>query len=277
MNRLSIEKRAMILRLLCEGMSMRATSRTVGVSINTVTKLLEDAGAACLDYQDTHLVDLNCKRIQCDEIWAFCYSKAKNVPAEKLGEFGYGDVWTWVALDAETKLVPCWVIAGRTPDAARDFMFNLAGRVKGRFQLTTDGLGTYLPAVEDAFGMEVDYAMLIKSYAAPAGHTAERKYSPGEVSGIKKLRVQGRPEKAHVSTSYIERQNLTMRMSMRRFTRLTNGFSKKVENHIHAQSLFYCYYNFARPHKSLKGATPAMAAGVANHVWTFEEIAQLSN
>lgn len=277
MNRLSLEKRAVILRCLCEGMSIRATGRLTGASKNTVVKLLADVGDACLEYQDTALVDLPCKRIQCDEIWSFCGSKEKNVPDELKGTFGRGDVWTWVALDADTKLVPCWCVGGRGGDAARDFMLNLAGRVSGRFQLTTDGHSAYLGAVEEAFGMEVDYAMLVKTFAAGGGKTqTERKYSPGQINGAKKVRISGQPRRSDVSTSYVERQNLTMRMCMRRFTRLTNAFSKKIENHMHALSVFYAFYNFVRPHKTLGGATPALVAGVADRIWSMEDVCKLA-
>lgn len=276
MNRLSIEKRSQILRSLCEGVSIRATVRMTGASKNTIVKLLADVGEACLEYQDQALRDLPCKHIECDEIWSFCYSKAKNVPDEKKGEFGYGDVWTWVAIDADSKLVPCWVVGGRDAGAAHDFMCNLADRLRYRVQLTTDGHSAYLSAVEDAFGSEIDYAMLVKMYGAGEGKTqTERKYSPGECNGTKKLRVQGDPCKANVSTSYVERQNLTMRMCMRRFTRLTNAFSKKIENHIHALSLYYMYYNFVRPHKTLGGETPAIRAGVTAKIWSMEDVARL--
>lgn len=275
MNQKSTKQRAAILNCLAEGNSMRATARMQGVSINTVVKLLEDAGSAALDYQDRVLVNLNCKLIQCDEIWAFCYAKEKNVPAEMKGEFGVGDVWTWVALDADTKLVPCWCVGNRDAATAKDFMANLAGRLDNRVQLTTDGHRPYLQAVEDAFGMEIDYAMLVKLYGNEGGAVGpERKYSPGEVNGAVKYRVQGNPKKDDVSTSYVERQNLTMRMCMRRFTRLTNAFSKKVENHMHAVSLHFMYYNFCRKHQTLNGQTPAMAAGITDHPFTMEEVVE---
>ncbi len=272
MNRLDIKTRAQILHLLVEGNSLRATARIADVSRNTVDKLLNDVGSACLDYQDEHLRDLECKRVQCDEIWSFCYSKQKNVPEDKKGQFGYGDVWTWVGMCADSKVVPCWLVGSRDADSANEFMLNLAGRFKHRVQLTTDGHKAYLEAVNGAFGADVDYAMLVKMYGQ--GQT-ETRYSPSEFVCATKRKITGNPNKADVSTSCIERQNLTMRMSMRRFTRLTNGFNKKIENHIHAISLHYMYYNFGRIHKTLR-VTPAMEAKVSDHVWSLEEIAALS-
>jgi len=227
------------------------------------------------------LTDLPCTRIECDEIWSYCYAKQKNVPEEHQGTFGYGDVWTWTAICADTKLVPSWLVGERTAEDAYVFMQDLKSRLANRVQLTTDGHKPYLEAVESAFGADVDYAILIKIYGEPEGAGNERRYSPAECTGTEKRRVTGRPVKALVSTSYVERQNLTMRMGMRRFTRLTNGFSKKVENLACAVSLHYMHYNFARPHKTLTQArggyptTPAMAAGVADHVWTLGEIAGL--
>jgi IS1 family transposase len=277
MNRKGIEAQGRILGCLCEGMGINATSRITGVAKNTILKLLSDVGEACLEYQQRTLVDLPSKRIQADEIWSFCYSKQKNVPADR-NEFGVGDVWVWVAIDADTKLVPSWLASDRSTAAALDFMHDLASRMRGRIQLTTDGLPQYLPAVEEAFGYNVDYAQLVKTYGPPEGTTqAERKYSPGEVNGTQKLHISGRPNPKHVNTSYVERQNLGMRMHMRRFTRLTNAHSKKIENHVHALSLYYMFYNFGRAHSALgKGVSPAMAAGVAGHVWSFEEIAALA-
>jgi IS1 family transposase len=278
MNRKSIEQRASILRCLCEGVGVNATVRLMGAAKNTVLKLLAETGSACLDFQDRELRDLPCRRLECDEIWSFCYSKQKNVPDEHKGEFGFGDVWTWVAIDAETKLVPCWHVGGRDAGSAHEFMSDLAQRMRYRVQLTTDGHKAYLEAVEDAFGYNVDFAMLVKMYGPGEGRTeTERKYSPGECNGARKERITGTPDERYVSTSYAERQNLSMRMHMRRFTRLTNAFSKKLENHVHALSLYYMYYNFARPHKTLKGKTPAMAAGITDHVWSFEEIASLAD
>ncbi len=270
MNKMSTKRRAQVLRALVEGNSIRGTVRITGAAKNTVSKLLADVGAACLDYQDKTLTGLTCERIQCDEIWSFCYSKDKNVPEDKKDQFGYGDVWTWTSICADTKLVPCWILGRRDAETANEFMHNLAGRLSNRVQLTTDGHRPYLEAVKGAFGSEIDYAMLVKIYgAAPEG---QRRYSPAVCTGAKKGRVTGNPDVNHVSTSYVERQNLTMRMS----THLTNAFSKKVENLSHAVSLHFMYYNFCRVHKSLK-TTPAMAAGVADHVWTLEEVAELTD
>ncbi len=208
-----------------------------------------------------------------DEIWAFCYSKAKNVPLDKLGQFGYGDVWTWVAIDGDTKLIPCWLISGRDAGAAEILMRDLADRLATRVQLTTDGLKAYLTAVEGAFGGNVDYSQLVKIYGATL--ESETRYSPVECIGCTRKRVTGNPDPRHVSTSFVERQNLTMRMSMRRFTRLINAFSKKIENHAAAVAIHFMHYNFARIHKTLR-VTPAMEAGISDHVWTFEEIVRLS-
>lgn len=276
MNRLSVEKRAQILNCLVEGNSMRATSRLCDVSINTVTKLLVDVGSACWRYQDQVMRDLPCTKIQCDEIWSFCYSKEKNVPESRKGEYGMGDVWTWTAICADTKLVPVFMCGNRGYDTAKYFVQEIAHRVNHRIQLTTDGHKVYLRAVEEAFGSEIDYAMLVKLYGEARGaHTNERKYSPGECCGAIKGVVCGNPDEAQVSTSYVERQNLTMRMSMRRFTRLTNGFSKKVQNLECAVALHFMFYNFGRIHKSLR-VTPAMEAGLSDHVWSLEEVAALA-
>jgi IS1 family transposase len=262
-------------------MSIRATVRTTGAAKNTVTKLLTEAGDACSYAANELLNDLDCRRVQCDEIWSFCYSKASNVPEGHRGEFGYGDVWTWVAIDADTKLVPSWVVGDRSAWSARLLIDDLAFRCRNRLQLTTDGYHTYLEAVERRFGGDIDYAMLVKLYGQPEGEGNERRYSPAACTGTDKRRIAGDPDPAHISTSYVERQNLTMRMSMRRFTRLTNAFSKKVENLTAAVSLHFVYYNFARPHQTLTKAnggyktTPAMAAGVTNRVWTLTDIAGL--
>lgn len=271
-------KRAAIVSALTEGCSIRSTARMVGVSRNTVTKLLLDLADACAAYQREHLVDLPCKRVQADEIWSFVYAKAKNVPAEKRGEFGYGDVWTWTAICADTKLAVSWLVGSRDAGVATGFMQDVAGRLANRVQLTTDGHAPYLVAVEDAFGADVDYAMLQKIYGAPAD--GQRRYSPAECIGVKVDVVQGDADPCHVSTSYVERQYLTMRMNMRRFTRLTNAFSKKVENHAAAIELHFMVYNFVRPHGSLRTekankVTPAMAAGIARRPWSIEEVVGL--
>ncbi len=275
MNKLTIKQRAQVLRALVEGNSIRATVRMTGAAKNTVVKLLADVGTACLDYQDKTLRNLTCKRIQCDEIWSFCYAKEKNVPEGKRGILGYGDVYTWTALCADSKLVPSFMVGRRDVELAKLFISDLSQRLANRVQITTDGHKAYLKAVEGAFGSDVDYAMLVKLYGEPKGKQADRKYSPGECCGTIKGAVCGNPDEKHVSTSFVERQNLTMRMSMRRFTRLTNAFSKKIENLRHAVALHFMYYNFGRIHKTL-GVTPAMAAGVADHVWTLEEIATLA-
>jgi len=273
MNKLSRERRTQIVASLVEGNSIRATCRLTGASKGAVLKLLAEVGEVCAEFQDQALRNLTSKRIQCDEIWSFCHAKAKNVPVEKKGRFGYGDVWTWVALDADTKLVPSWRIGGRDAGVAYDLMRDLADRLTTRVQLTTDGHRAYLSAVEDVFGIGIDYAMLVKIYGE---NTAEenRRYSPAVCIGCEQKAVIGDPDPDHISTSYVERQNLTMRMSMRRFTRLTNAFSKKVENLAHAVALHFMYYNFCRIHQSLR-VTPAMEAGVANRVWSIEDIVGL--
>ena len=271
MNKLDTAKRAQIIGCLVEGNSIRATCRMTGAAKNTVVKLLTDVGKACADYQDATLKNLPCKNIQCDEIWSFCYAKEKNVPFEFKGVFGYGDVWTWTAIDADTKLVPSWLVANRSAASAKIFMEDLASRMKDRVQLTTDGHRAYLQAVEDAFAGDIDYAMLIKLYESSQEET---RYSPAKCTGTDKKTIVGCPVEHLISTSYVERQNLTMRMSMRRFTRLTNAFSKKIENLEAAVALHFMYYNFCRIHKTLR-VTPAMEAGVADHVWTPEEIINL--
>ena len=273
MNRLSTTKRVQILSALVEGNSLRATSRMVDCSINTVTKLLVDLGAACAEYQDKALRNLPCKRIQCDEIWAFCYAKQKNVPEEKRGQFGYGDVWTWTAICADTKLIPTWFTGDRGAGSAWEFMQDLAPRLAKRVQLTTDGHRVYLDAVDEAFRSNIDYAMLQKIYGRDESGP-ETRYSPPKVNGTKREVKIGNPDPEHVSTSYIERQNLTMRMSMRRFTRLSNGFSKKIQNHAHSIAIHFMHYNFARIHNTLR-VSPAMEAGVSDHLWSLEEIVGL--
>ncbi|MHB8847204.1 MAG: IS1 family transposase [Burkholderiales bacterium] len=275
MNVLPIEKRAQILHLLIEGNSMRAASRIADCSINTVTKLLIDVGAACSEYQDMAMRNLTCKRIQCDEIWSFCYCKQKNVAPEHEGVLGHGDVWTWTAIDPVTKLVPSFMVGKRAAEYAEAFINDLASRLAGRVQLTTDGLKAYVDAVEGAFGRDIDFAQLVKIYGTE-GQTSNdaRRYSPSEYEGAKKVVKMGDPDMKHVSTSHVERQNLTMRMSMRRFTRLTNGFSKKVENLEHMVALHFMHYNFVRIHKSLH-TTPALMAGVTDKLWSIADIAAL--
>jgi IS1 family transposase len=282
MNQLSTKQRAQVISCLVEGNSIRATVRITGVAKNTIVKLLADVGAACSKYQDETLRDITCPVIECDEIWSFCYSKQKNVPEESKGTFGYGDVWTWTAIDADTKLVPSWLVGERTSKDAYYFLSDLKSRLRNtRVQITTDGHLPYLKVIEPLFGADnVDFAMLHKIYGAPVEKSPDRKYSPDLCTGIDIRVIAGNPEMGRVSTSYVERQNLTMRMGMRRFTRLTNGFSKKVENLAHAVSLHYMNYNFARPHQTLtkqygRPTTPAMAAGKADHVWSTWEIAEL--
>jgi IS1 family transposase len=272
MNKLSRQRRSQVVAALVEGNSVRATCRMTDVAKGTVLTLLADLGAACAEYQDQALRGLRCKHIQADEIWSFCHAKEKNVPADKRGTFGYGDVWTWTAMCADCKIVPTWLVAKRDAGSAFHFVNELAARLASRVQLTTDGNRVYLEAVEGAFGSEIDYAMLVKLYGAdPQG---ERTYSPAKCIGIVQQRITGSPDPAHVSTSFVERGNLTMRMSMRRFTRLTNGFSKKVENLAAAVALHFMHYNFARVHQTLR-VTPAMEAGVSDHVWSVDEIVGL--
>lgn len=273
MNVLPIEKRAQILHLLVEGNSMRATSRIADVSINTVTKLLVDAGMACLEFQDKAIVNVNSKRVECDEIWSFCQSKEKNVAEENKGVLGYGDCYTWTAIDADSKLAISWLVGRRDVEYAEAFMADLASRLAGRIQLTTDGYGPYINAVEKMFGGAIDYAMLVKIYEENS-RQEQRRYSPAGFVKADKRRMNGDPDMGKVSTSYVERQNLTIRMGMRRFTRLTNGFSKKVENLQFAVALHFMHYNFGRIHKTLR-VTPAMEAGIADHVWSMQEIAGL--
>ncbi|MFC1909467.1 IS1 family transposase [Chloroflexota bacterium] len=276
MNKLSIERKAQVIRVLCEGNSIRSTARITDTAINTVVKILRETGDACAKYQDEYLRDLYCRHIQCDEIWSFCYAKQKNVPDDKQGRFGYGDVWTWTAIDAETKLVTSWLVGLRNADSAYEFMLDLKSRLSNRVQITTDGHKVYLNAIEYTFGSEVDYAMLVKLY----GQTpeSEKRYSPAKCIGYNHRTVTGNPDPKLISTSFAERQNLTMRMSMRRFTRLTNAFSKKLENHELAIALYFMHYNFVRPHKTLANpypTTPAMASGVSDHIWLIEDIVRL--
>lgn len=272
MSKLPIEKRVQILSMLVEGSSMRSVSRVVGVSINTVSKLLIEAGEACLDYHDDNVRGLKCERVQCDEIWSFCYAKEKNAHKEGMPDFA-GDIWTWTSLDADSKLICNWFVGGRDAEYANYFMQDLAERIDNRVQLTTDGHKAYLKAVDDAFGDDIDYATLVKLYGnAPQGKTT--RYSPAECTGIKKKTRTGNPDEKHVSTSYVERQNLNIRMGLRRFTRLTNAFSKKYENHCCALALYFVYYNFVRKHATLK-TTPAVAAGIAAEPYTMEWIVSL--
>lgn len=267
MNRLPLHKRVQILHMLVEGSSMRSISRVVGCSINTVTKLLMDAGNTCFEFHDAMVQGVKSRRVQCDEIWSFYYAKQKNVPKDKQGEAG--DVWTWTAIDADSKLILNWMVGDRSAETANYFMQDLATRLATRVQLTTDGHAAYLEAVEDAFGADIDYATLIKQYGS--NPESEVRYSPPRVVGCSTAMITGRPDAEHISTSYVERQNLTMRMSMRRFTRLTNAFSKKLENHIHALSLYFFFYNFIRIHKALR-VTPAMEAGIIDHLMTFDDL-----
>lgn len=272
MNRLDRQKQIQVVAALVEGNSIRATCRMTEVAKGTVLKLLADIGRVCKEYQDKTLRDLPCKRIQCDEIWSFCYAKEKNVPWELRGQIGFGDVWTWTALCADTKLVPSWQVGLRDAEYASKFMNDLASRLKNRVQLTSDGHRVYLQAIEDAFGSEIDYAMLVKLYSGdPKDDT---RYSPGQCNGTRTASILGKPDHNSVSTSFVERQNLTMRMSMRRFTRLTNAFSKKIENLEHAVALHFMYYNFCRVHQTLR-VTPAMEAKVSDHIWSIDEILNL--
>ena len=273
MNKLSSELRSRIVHLLCEGMSIRAITRTAGVSKNTVAKLLFDTGLICAEYHDKHVRNVAAKRVQVDEIWSFTYAKQKNVAAAKAAPDGAGDTWTWTAIDADSKLVLSWFVGGRDAYCAKMFINDLASRLSNRVQLTSDGLRAYLEAVEGAFGADVDYAQLAKIYGA-SPESAKGRYSPAECTGAIKTPIEGEPDEKHISTSYVERQNLTMRMHMRRFTRLTNGFSKKVEAHANAVALHFMYYNFCRIHKTLR-VTPAMAAGVTDRLWEVKDIVAL--
>lgn len=275
MNKLTLEERARVIRCLVEGNSIRATCRMTGAAKGTVIKLLEDVGAACKRYHDQHVFMLESKRVQVDEIWSFCYAKEKNIPEDLQGVFGVGDVWTWTALCADTKLIIGYRVDRRDDMAARHFLEDLCKRLANRVQLTTDGLRSYLSAVPHAFGNQIDYGIIKKIYAnnQAAGESASR-YSPGQCCGAKRRKVIGNPDKKHIATAHVERQNLTMRMSMRRFTRLTNAFSKKVENLGYAVALHFMFYNYGRIHQTLR-VTPAMEARLTDHVWSLEEIAAL--
>jgi IS1 family transposase len=272
MNRLSKQDRASILHLLCEGNSIRAVTRLTGISKTTVTKLVVDAGKAAFWYQDRALRNLQCNRVQVDEIWGFCGAKAKNAKPELKAAGEAGDIWLWVSTDADTKLVPCWLVGNRDAECAEVFIGDLASRLTGRIQLTSDGHRPYLLAVEGAFGADIDFAVLQKIYGSPPG--GEKRYSPAECIGCERKIVEGNPDPKHISTSYAERNNLNIRMHSRRMTRLTNAFSKKVENHAHAMSLHFLYYNFVRIHKTLR-TSPAMAAGVAKRLWEMTDVVEM--
>jgi IS1 family transposase len=275
MNKLSVEEQARVIGCLVEGLSLRSTVRLTGVHRTTIQKLLLRVGDAASKYQDETFRALQCKRVQCDEIWSFCYAKQKNVPMRLQSAFGYGDVWTWTAMCADSKLVFAWLVGNRDLDAACVFMEDVASRLASRVQLTTDGHRPYLTATANAFDYKVDYSMLQKIYGPDPNYPGRAtRYSPAIVIGTKIIGICGNPDPQHISTSYAERQNLTMRMQMRRFTRLTNGFSKKLAHHEAAISLHFLWYNFARIHQTLR-VTPAMAAGISDHVWALEEIANL--
>lgn len=272
MNRLTTNKQTAVVAALVEGVSINATCRMTGVAKHTVLKLLKDLGCAAASYHDAHVRSLKVRRVQCDEIWAFVYAKQKNVTREQMAK-GYGDVWTWTAIDADTKLIISYTLGHRGAEVANEFMQDVASRISNRIQLTTDGHRVYADAVEGAFGADIDYAMLVKIYGAP-NDNPEARYSPATCIGCRTGVLSGHPDPQHISTSFVERSNLSMRMGMRRFTRLTNGFSKKLENHGHAVALYFMHYNFCRVHKTLR-VTPAMEAGIADHVWSFEELIAL--
>lgn len=272
MKKLDQKTRAQVLHCLMEGTSIRATARLTGVSKTTILKLIEDAGRAAAWYQDRVFQNLNARRVQVDEIWGFVGAKQKNVPSAKRKDAAYGDAWLWIAIDADTKLVPCWLVGGRDSDYAMAFMDDLASRLANRIQLTSDGHKAYLEAVEGAFGGDIDYAMLVKLYGvAPEG---EKRYSPAECIGARKERIEGSPDPKHISTSFAERNNLNVRMHSRRMTRLANAFSKKIENHAHAMALHFLYYNFVRVHQTLK-VSPAMAAGVSSRLWEMNDVVDM--
>jgi IS1 family transposase len=272
MNRLSTEKRAQIVGMIVEGNSIRSITRMTGVCQEAITKLLCDLGKACADHHNATVRRVKSRRVQCDEVWSFCYAKAKNVPEEKKGS-GAGDVWLWTGIDADSKLILSYLCGGRDADWATQFMEDLASRLATRIQITTDGLKAYAVAVEGAFGMDVDYAMLIKLYGAPSDRPDTR-YSPAQCIGIRTGVLSGSPDPQHISTSYVERMNLNIRMGLRRFTRLTNAFSKKFENHCHAAAIYFAYYNFCRVHQTRR-VTPAMETGLTDHIWSLEELVGL--
>ena len=275
MNKMPLKTRALILNMLCEGQSMRATARLADVSFNTVAKLLIDAGKVCADLHDELVQGVTASRIQCDEVWSFTYAKQKNVAKAKAAPVEAGDTWTWTALDADTKLIVSSMIGGRNAEYANAFMDDVASRLANRVQMTTDGHKAYLEAIEGSFGADIDYAQLIKVYGN-APETSKGRYSPADCTGIVKRTVEGRPDDKHISTSFVERQNLTMRMQMRRFTRLTNAFSKKFENHMHMVALYTVWYNFIRIHKTLR-VTPAMEAGLSKTVWDMDDLVRITD
>jgi IS1 family transposase len=272
MNKLPVAKRAQILSMLCEGASMRSVSRLADVSINTVSKLLVDAGRACSDFHDEMVQGVRSKRVQVDEIWSFTYAKAKNVASAKAAPDGAGDTWTWTGIDADSKLIVSWLVGARDAEYATAFINDLRDRIATRIQLTSDGHRPYLDAVEDAFGADVDYAILQKLYGADPEN--EKRYSPAKCIGVECRIIQGKPNPAHISTSYVERVNLTMRMANRRFTRLTNAFSKKFDYHVHMVALYTVWYNWVRIHKTLR-VTPAMAAGLTERLWDMTEVVEM--
>jgi len=277
MNQLPLSTRTQIIKLLVEGNSLRATARITGASKVTILKLLADVGKACQKFHDEKVLNVKSRRVQCDEIWSFVYAKEKNVPADLKDSGEAGDVWTWTALDSDSKLIVSWYVGDRSAESANYFMQDVAGRLANRVQLTTDGYKPYLDAVEDAFAGQIDYAQLVKIYGGESGTTTnERKYSPTTFNGSKKTKVIGKPDSKHISTSHVERQNLTMRMHMRRFTRLTNAFSKKIENHCYAIALHFVYYNFCKIHQTLR-VTPAMEAGLTQDIMEIEDIVLLTS
>ena len=276
MNKLPIPKRTQIIQLLVEGTSLRATSRIADVSINTVTKLLVDVGKACQDFHDLTVINVKSQRVQCDEIWSFVYAKAKNVEEAVAAPDKAGDVWTWTGIDADTKLIVSWYVGNRDAESALEFMQDVKSRLANRVQLTTDGHKPYLKAVDEAFDGDVDFAQLVKVYGTAEGEGNDKRYSSAEFTGTKKTIIEGRPDEKHISTSFVERQNLTMRMHMRRFTRLTNGFSKKIENHCHAIALHFVYYNFCKVHKTLR-VTPAMEANLADRPMSIRQLVELTD
>lgn len=273
MNQLSTEKRAAVIAALVEGNSLRGAARLTGVARMTIEKLVRELGAACFEYHETHVRGLKSRRVQCDEIWSFIGAKQKNVPESKMYE--WGDCWTWTAIDADSKLVVGYAVGPRSPWMARQFISDVASRLTNRVQLTTDGLRMYIDAIDEVFGSDIDYAILDKQYGNPNyGVSAAARYSPAKIVSLQAVTIQGNPDRKHISTSYVERQNLTMRMHMRRFTRLTNGFSKKIEMHAHAIALHFMYYNFCKIHQTLR-VTPAMEVGLSSHVWSVEELVGL--